>query len=56
MLIVGAVAMILPGYQSVVIGLVLILVSLIWQWLQIRKDGESVTGIMHEENVRYGKD
>jgi TRAP transporter 4TM/12TM fusion protein len=38
MLIAGGITMVLPGYQSFAIGLLLIFVSLAWQWLQKRND------------------
>lgn len=36
MLILGGITMVLPGYPSVVIGLLLIFFSIAWQWLQKR--------------------
>lgn len=36
MLVAGAIFMILPGYQTVTIGLILVAASLLWQWLRKR--------------------
>jgi TRAP transporter 4TM/12TM fusion protein len=44
MLIVGAISMILPRYQTVAIGLILVAASLLWQWLQ-KRQGTSIEEI-----------
>ncbi|UCG63801.1 MAG: TRAP transporter fused permease subunit [Deltaproteobacteria bacterium] len=44
MLIVGAISMILPRYQTVAIGLILVAASLLWQWLQ-KRQGTSIAEI-----------
>jgi TRAP transporter 4TM/12TM fusion protein len=38
MLVLGGISMVLPGYQSVVFGLLLIFFSIIWQWFS-KKEG-----------------
>ena len=37
MLVSGGISMVLPGYQSIVVGLVLIFFSIIWQWFSKRE-------------------
>ena len=38
MLIAGGISMVLPGYQSVVVGLLLIFFSIVWQWFSKRAE------------------